>query len=339
VPPSQAPRQRVTLTYPGGRQVVAQQEGGKFYSLEGREFVPPAGTKYASAPPGQPQTTPSLAAPIKPPEEPHRKRKGEEEPSAPGGPRIPGTTIPDTEVGRIAHGIIIGRQPPVLTGLYRLSGPVREELDRQGYDLVTATRDWTAIQAHMKTLNGPQQLRLQQSVDFVWKTLPQVEEAFRAWQETGLPSGFRAWNKAALLAATNLPGEAGARAQNLLRMINDMTSEVATMYSGGGAATDDKLRLAGENLRGDWNEKMFERNIAGLKQSVRYRYKSIMESSPAGVSPHSPYLTPEEHRRAGGLTTEGEEPKAKPAPAPAPAKPGRVDKQTEDLARKYKLIE
>jgi hypothetical protein len=49
--PSARPRQRVTLTYPGGRQVVAEQAGDQFYSPEGRRFVPPEGTRASAAPP------------------------------------------------------------------------------------------------------------------------------------------------------------------------------------------------------------------------------------------------------------------------------------------------
>jgi hypothetical protein len=117
-----------------------------------------------------------------------------------------------------------------------------------------------------------------------------------------LPSGFKTYNKLALEAATHMPGENGAKAQKLLTMINDLTSEVATMYSGGNASTDDKLRLAGENLKGDWNEKQFRSNLDLLRQNTRYRYNSILNSPPAGVTPGSPYIPQEERGTQGGLT-------------------------------------
>lgn len=41
----------------------------------------------------------------------------------------------------IAGSIIDGLQPPNLNGLYRMGAPVRAELARRGYDLMTAQRD------------------------------------------------------------------------------------------------------------------------------------------------------------------------------------------------------
>ena len=194
------------------------------------------------------------------------------------------------EIGKnIADAVMEGLQPPVLTGLYRYSAIVRSELAKAGYDLTTATRDWQAITRHLATLNGPQQERLRQAITFTAETLPQIEELFGQWKILAGQSGYKVLNRATLKLMSNLPGKAGSVATNLEALVSDLTSELGTVYKGGNSSTDESLELAAKNLSADWNSLTFEDAMKRLKQSLRIRYNSIMNSTPVGVSAESKF--------------------------------------------------
>jgi len=192
----------------------------------------------------------------------------------------------------IAGAIMDGSQPPLLTGLYRNAAPVRAELARNGYDLSTATRDWQAIQKHLATLNGAQQERLRQAISFTHDSLNIIEDLYQQWKEAAGVSGYKVLNKGTLAAMKQLPGEKGAIAQSLESQINDLTAELATVYKGGNASTDEGLRLAAENLKADWNETTFDQAIEQIRKNLTIRKNSILTSQPVGVTPNSPYNPP-----------------------------------------------
>lgn len=215
----------------------------------------------------------------------------------------------------IARSIVDGEQPPDLKGLYRMQAPVRAELSRMGYNLAGAERDWTATQQHLRTLNGQQQTRVMEALTSLDSMLPAVQDAFDQWKATGLPTGFKAYNGAALRAAAALPGEKGVAAQNLLTYINDTVSETGYIYMGGNSPTDHALRLAEQNLSGDWNEEQFKNAIGILKKNLDIRRNSIINSPIIGASQGSTYLPGNE---AGTATTPGAQPQPPTATAPPP---------------------
>lgn len=185
----------------------------------------------------------------------------------------------------IAEAIIRGEQSPDLKGLYGKSGAVRANLARKGYNLMEAQKDWQATQRHISTLNGPQQERYRQAIGATYDHLDQIEELYNKWSKAAPlgNSGFRTLNRAQLAIAKRLPGEAGAVAQQLDAQINDLISEMGTVYRGGNASTNQALKLAAENLRGDFNEKTFKDSIGQLRRNLSIRRNSIMNSEPAGT--------------------------------------------------------
>lgn len=189
----------------------------------------------------------------------------------------------------IARGIMEGRQPPTLTSLYRNGGPVRAELERNKYDLTTATRDWQAITRHIATLNGPQQERLRQAVTFTYDSLDQIDSLYDEWKQAAGVSGIKVLNRANLAVSKQLGGKAGEIAQNLEAQINDLTSELGTVYKGGNSSTDESLKLAAENLKAEWNEQTFKRALGQIRKNLQIRRNSIMTSQPVGVSENSQY--------------------------------------------------
>lgn len=207
----------------------------------------------------------------------------------------------------IAQGIMEGTQPPDMKGLYRYGGQVRAILAKNGYNLTVAMRDWQNLNRYYTTLNGAGQLRLRQATEFVAQTIPSVRQLYQDWISTGLPTGFKEFNKKALQAATNLPGDAGTKAQLLLTQINDLTSEVGTMYKGGNSSTDESLRLAGENLKAEWSPKTFMAALTQLEKNVKIRRNSMASVAPMGVSPNSPYIQHPIPERPDGIPADAED--------------------------------
>jgi hypothetical protein len=190
----------------------------------------------------------------------------------------------------IADAIAHGDQPPTTTGLYRNAAKVRAELAKQGFNLAQAESDWHATQKHLATLNGAQQERLRQAVSFTSDSLGIIEGLYDQWQKTGKTSQWKIFNKASLATAKQLPGEPGNIAHRLEAQINDLTSELGTVYKGGNSSTDESLKLAAKNLEADWNEKTFKDSIGQIRKNLEIRMNSIRHSQPAGVSANSPYI-------------------------------------------------
>lgn len=210
-----------------------------------------------------------------------------------------GGGVGDAGIKDIAQAIMKGEQPPTLQGLYRQGAAVRAELAKQGFNLARAESDWHATQKHLATLNGAQQERLRQAVSFTSDSLGIIDDLYSQWQKVGSTSGWKAFNKASLETAKQLPGQAGNIANRLEAQINDLTAELGTVYKGGNSSTDESLKLAAQNLKAEWNEQTFKSALGQIRQNLEIRQNSIRHSQPAGVSEGSPY-TPKEEKESGG---------------------------------------
>jgi hypothetical protein len=196
-------------------------------------------------------------------------------------------------VNSVADGIVEGALPPDLTSMYRDKIKIEAALQRKGFNLSLATSDWKAIQKHLSTLNGAQQERLRQAISFTGDSLDQIDSLYKEWKQVAGNSQFRILNKANLKIAKERGGRAGEVATNLEAQINDLISELGTVYKGGNASTDESLRLAAENLKADWNEQTFNRAIQQIHTNLKIRTNSIVNSQPAGLNnPNTPYVTP-----------------------------------------------
>lgn len=219
-----------------------------------------------------------------------------------------------TDAKAIADAIAKGDQPPTLTGLYRFAAPVRAELARQGYDLTRATEDWNATSKYLSTLNGAQQTRLRQAINFTQESVPLIRQLVTEWDSAGLP----------LLSKTNLEAAAsgayGQTQQSLARrlkgQIADLTSELGTVYKGGNSSTDESLRLAAENLQADWSKKAALDALTQIEKNLQFRANSIKNVGPVGGREQNPYA-PESTTSGGGAIAEGTE-------RPVPGHPGVV---------------
>lgn len=187
----------------------------------------------------------------------------------------------------IAQAIIRGEQPPDLTAMYRLGGPVRAALGRAKYDLTKAQEDWTATKKYLQTLNGAQQVRLRQAVDFTKESLNSVRALAEQWNA---PT-FGPLSKARLVLAKS--GSLGQPAKELATKIDaqiaDVVSELATVYKGGNSSTDESLKLAAKNLSSEWDAKTMLANLAQIDQNLGYRQNSMKTAGVASIQGENAY--------------------------------------------------
>jgi hypothetical protein len=199
-----------------------------------------------------------------------------------------------TDAKDIADAIENGDQPPTLQGLYRNAGPVRAELARRGVHLAQMELDWKATTKYMSTLNGSQQVRLRQAVSSASEMADKVDDIYKQYHDAVGDAGMKAFNKAGLIAAQNLPGKAGALAHALVSQISDLTADLGNVYMGGNSPTDHALELAGKNLSADWNRETFEEGIKQVHANIKIRQNSITHAQPAGLSGDSNYFKPDQ---------------------------------------------
>lgn len=192
---------------------------------------------------------------------------------------------PDLE--SIADAIVAGKQPPTTQGMYSKTAGLRAALAKRGYDLAAAQTDWNATQAHIRTMNGPQQLRLNQAVNALPEMLDSVEDLARQWKA----GRFKPLNKLTLKAAINggLGREAASIATRLDQQIADVVADLGNVYMGGNSPTDHAIALASRSLQADWDEKTLLDNISQTRKNVQIRRNSINSTGVQGASATNPY--------------------------------------------------
>jgi hypothetical protein len=188
----------------------------------------------------------------------------------------------------VAAAIMRGEQAPTLSGfgMAKLAGPVKAILAKNGYNQKQAELDYHATQKYLTTLNGAQQTRLRQATNFAYDSLNIIDDLAKKWDAGNFPP----LNRARMLAAKN--GAYGPVAQDiaiqLSTQIADMTSELGTVYKGGNSSTDESLKLAAQNLQGDWPTHSLLNNTKLIRRNLDIRKNSMTSTGAAGLSTGDP---------------------------------------------------
>lgn len=193
----------------------------------------------------------------------------------------------------VAASIIKGDIPPDTANLGRpASAAVTSELAKQGFNQSSAILDWKATQKHVASLNGPQQLKLNQSINALPELLDSVDALASQWKGGRFPI----LNKANLaLAKGGAYGEDVATVANKLdAQIADVNADLGAVYMGGNSPTDHALALAGKALQGDWDEKVLHSMVGLAKSNVQIRKNSIQNTGVSGASSDNLYQNPPE---------------------------------------------
>lgn len=200
----------------------------------------------------------------------------------------------ETDPKVIAAQIRAGAQAPDLSQYGRIvQGAVATELGKPGpngelpYNLAQALTDWKATQKHIATLNGSQQLRLNQSINALPDILDTVDELASKWKGGTFP----VLNKVNLSLAKNgaYGKDVASVANQLDAQIADATADLSNIYMGGNSPTDQALNLAAKNLKGEWSEQVLKDMVTLARKNVGIRRNSINNTGVAGASPGNPY--------------------------------------------------
>lgn len=193
------------------------------------------------------------------------------------------------EATKIGDAIMKGDQPPELSGfgMAKIAPQVRAYLAERGFDLTTATQDWSAMKKYVSSLNSTQQVRLKQATTFSYDSLKIIEDLAKQWDGGNFPI----LNKVNLLAAKQgaYGKDASMIATKLDAQIADLTSELGTVYKGGNSSTDESLKLAAQNLKSEWSREVLQANIEQVRTNLGIRLNSIKHTTIGGISDNSIY--------------------------------------------------
>lgn len=193
------------------------------------------------------------------------------------------------DVKDVVQGMIDGTLPPQLPGRASpMYNAIMAEAQRRGFNLAGAATDWMATQKHVQTMNGAQQLRLNQAVNALPEMLDNVERLGKQWNG----GRFAILNRANLAAAKGgaYGTKAAAIATQLDAQIADVVADLGNVYMGGNSPTDHALQLAGKSLSADWSEPVLHSMVELAKKNVQIRRNSINSTGVAGASADNPYM-------------------------------------------------
>lgn len=193
-----------------------------------------------------------------------------------------------SDVKEAVQGMIAGTNPPLLPGrASKEYTAMLAEAHRHGYDLAGAATDWVATQKHIATMNGAQQLRLNQAINALPDMLDKVDALASQWKGGRFPVLNKA-NLALAINGTYGPAVASVATQ-LDAQIADVTADLGNVYMGGNSPTDHALGLAAKSLKAEWDQKVLHDMVKLAKGNVTIRRNSINNTGVQGASPDNPY--------------------------------------------------
>jgi len=193
----------------------------------------------------------------------------------------------------IADAVETGMQPPDLKGLFRYQVPIRNALAKKGVNLSQLTQEWLATTTGIKSMNGPQQTRMRTAINSVTRGIPalkEVSDEFKRYDFT--PSN---WAK----LRTNLHGigsagrltldENGTKGMNegtialaarYVTQLNLLRDEVAQVFSGGYAPTEESFRLADDILNPVYGSTALDSALTQLQRNLNWRNLALSDIGP-----------------------------------------------------------
>ena len=190
--------------------------------------------------------------------------------------------------GRIADAIASGEQPPMLTALRDMTGPVRAALQEKGFDLSKAQIEWQRAQKQIASLNGPQMTRFVGLADSVNKTIDEVRDLSEELQNSGVPAFNRFKMEAYMKSRGNTPE--GQLVAKYIGAVNTLKEEFANLAQGGYAPTEAVWKLANEQVNGDYGVKQLSASLDEIQRLIRYRVNAIPNLTTLGPGAGNRYV-------------------------------------------------
>jgi hypothetical protein len=194
----------------------------------------------------------------------------------------------ESDASTIAKAIESGRQPPVLTGLYRKSAAVRAQLEKNGVDLSQLDLEYKSAVKQVQSLNGPQMVRYAGLAKSVINTIDEVNSLATELNNNGVPLS----NRLRLQAWTQTQGnsEKGQLASRYLAAVNTLKEEFANLAQGGYAPTEAAWKLASDQINADYGVKQLGASLTEVQRLLRYRLNGIPNFNTLGPGGQNRYV-------------------------------------------------
>lgn len=186
----------------------------------------------------------------------------------------------DVDAQKIGDAIISGDQPPDLQRLYGKAASIKSYLADKGFNLSKAQADWTSTSQFAKSLNGPQQLRLNQALNSVESSLPILQDISEHFKRTGWTP---ANNVELKLAMSGTDPTKRDIATKYITQMNVMKDELAQAFMSGGVPTDGAFKMADDILNPVYGVNQLDAGIQQLGLNLKVRRNAISNSSPSLV--------------------------------------------------------
>lgn len=208
----------------------------------------------------------------------------------PKGSRMVTEKAPVEEISAIGDAVINGDQPPDLRGLYGKSGAVRAYLQSKGFNLTKANRDWMATNKYVTSLNAPQQVRLNQTIDSVSQGIPALRDLSGELQRTDFnPSNYvivKGQQNGIQLdprKMNSLNPDQRQVAVKYVTQINLLRDEGAQVFSGGYAPQESAFKLIDEILNPYYSNPSTNAALDQLEYNLKIRKNAITNGRPMSI--------------------------------------------------------
>jgi hypothetical protein len=238
------------------------------------------------------------------------RQKGTEEGKA-FGPQPAVKSDAQDDPKAVAQMLYDGRlQPTYLSGRpTQYTNRILGELNKidPSFNLTKATLDYVGTNQFYKSLNQAGQLRFRQSATNAGHTVDAASTLMDQLYSVIPPQQIKAFNKAEFNAVLNggFGKQAAGIAQELLTHSGALQSEMASVYSGGNAPTDDSRKIAAEGINGKAPVGLLRSGLNASRRAINIRLRSVAEQGPVSPSNPAPSSLEEASARAGRPTTIG----------------------------------
>lgn len=208
--------------------------------------------------------------------------KGYHPPPAAGGM---GSLYSDIDPKAIAAQIRLAKHPPDIAQYGRpAAAAIASELAKKGpngeapFDLSSAQREWKAQLRLNSTMNGPQQVRLDESIRSGLAMYDKVDAIAEQWDGMGLGPLSRANLK---LAQEGGKGQAAQSIANQLSgQIGQLTSDIATIEQGGLTPTNEARAVAEKSMQDWWGKGTIKDMTAQGRSNMQIRHAARNTQEP-----------------------------------------------------------
>ncbi len=177
------------------------------------------------------------------------------------------------QVKSVVSGVMSGKLPPDLKGMYRNNMAIQAGLNDAGFDLSKAQLERAAANKQITSLNGSQMTRFVGLAGSVNNTIDEVNRLSNQMQNSGIPL----LNQAKLATYMQLEGnsEKGQLASQYIGAVNTLKEEFANLANGGYAPTEPAWALANQQINGNYGVKQLGSALTEVQRLINYRLASI----------------------------------------------------------------